>query len=346
MMGSDKAFRQESGSLPQQVLLDAFRQALDLASAYAGATAPNPPVGCVLLDSAGRVLARGAHERAGTGHAEARALAAARANGTLSAVHTVVVTLEPCNHVGRTPACSMAILASPARHVLVGAADPNPHVAGGGMARLRAGGLDVRQIASLGGAAAEALANEAARLIAPFAKHSVTGRPFVTVKQALMTDGSMIPPEGQKTFTSAASLDLAHRLRRRADAILTGSGTVLADDPAFTVRRVADFPEKMRFLTILDRRGRVSQAYLAAARDRGFQLLPAATLDEALFRLGAAGVLEVLVEAGPALTAAVLSAGLWDEHVVITRSAGTGADDVRIQRRTMNEFSAVTESAA
>ncbi len=306
-------------SLPAGIIADAFGRAIAAAADYAGATAPNPPVGCVLLDAAGEVLAVEAHRRAGDLHAEARAIAACRASGSVKRIHTVVVTLEPCNHHGRTPPCTDAILSTPARHVWIAGRDPNPRVAGGGAVRLAAAGLSVGWLADLDHADAPRLAAEAERLIAPFVKWSTTGRPFVTVKQALDDTGSMIPPPGRKTFTSETSLTLAHRLRRRADAILTGAGTILADDPEFTVRRVPDHPDKRRLLAILDRRGRVPADYLAAAAQRGLRPLVFTDLDEALARLGAEGVHEVLVEAGPTLTAAVLAADLWDEHVVIAK---------------------------
>ena len=305
--------------LPAGIIADAFGRAIAAATDYAGATAPNPPVGCVLLDAAGEILAVEAHRRAGDLHAEARAIAACRAAGSVERIHSVVVTLEPCNHHGRTPPCTDAILSTPASHVWIVGGDPNPRVAGGGAARLAAAGLSVGFLADLDHPDAPRLAAEAKRLIAPFVKWSTTGRPFVTVKQALDDTGSMIPPPGRKTFTSETSLTLAHRLRRRADAILTSAGTILADDPEFTVRRVPDHPDKRRLLAILDRRGRVPADYLTAAAQRGLRPLIFADLDEALARLGAEGVHEVLVEAGPTLTAAVLAAGLWDEHVVIAK---------------------------
>lgn len=309
----------------------ALRLAIAAASRFRGATAPNPPVGCCLLDRDGRVLALDAHRRAGTPHAEAGAIAAARAAGTADRIHTVVVTLEPCNHHGRTPPCTEAILSTPARRLVIGAPDPNPAVAGGGAARLAEAGLAVAMAAEDPGLAG--LAGDCARLIAPFAKRATTGRPFVTVKQALDASGSMLPPPGAKTFTSETALRFAHALRRRADAVLTGSGTVLADDPGFDVRRVPDHPERRRQLAILDRRGRVPAAYLDAARDRGFLPFVARDIGEALDRLGEAGALEVLVEAGPALLASLDRAGLWDEWVTIRKRDGAEADGAEIRGR-------------
>lgn len=299
-----------------------FAAALCAAEAFVGATAPNPPVGCVLLDSKGRVLACAAHQRAGQPHAEALAIAHCDQAGTTAQIHSVIVTLEPCNHSGRTPPCAEAILRTPARAVWIAVADPNRQVQGGGAARLAAAGLDVRFLADLNHPKAAELLRNAQRLIAPFAKRMRTGLPFVTVKQALTREGSMIPPQGAKTFTSPASLRLAHQLRKRADAILTGSGTVLADAPEFTIRHVADFADKQRQLVLLDRRNRLPEAYLSAARARGFRVTRATDIATALQSLGAAGVQEVLVEAGPRVLDAIRKGGFWDEWITIQQTAG------------------------
>ena len=315
-----------AASLPVGVIADAFARAIAAATDYAGATSPNPPVGCVLLDASGNVLAVEAHHKAGDLHAEARAIAACRAAGTIENVHTVVVTLEPCNHHGRTPPCSEAILATPAREVWIAETDPNPRVDGGGAARLAAAGLSVRFLSDLDHPDASRLAANAERLIAPFVKWVTTGLPFVTVKQALDETGSMIPPKGYRTFTSETSLTLAHRMRRRADAILTGNGTILADNPEFTVRRIPDHPGKSRILAILDRSGRVPSDYLTEATRRGLRPILFADIGDALTRLGTESVHEVLVEAGPILTAAILATDIWDEHVII-KKVGDGAPD-------------------
>jgi diaminohydroxyphosphoribosylaminopyrimidine deaminase/5-amino-6-(5-phosphoribosylamino)uracil reductase len=309
-------------------LLGAFEAAFDAAAALQGATAPNPPVGCAILDAAGVTLAIAAHTGAGRPHAEAVAIALCRAAGVEERIHTVVVTLEPCNHTGRTPPCVEAILATPARRVVIGAADPNPHVAGGGAAALTVAGLDVAFVGDLPGGAPLAAASR--RLIAPFVRRAADGRPWVTVKRAFDQGGSMIPPPGAKTFTAPASLDLAHALRRRADAILTGIGTVLADGPLFTVRRLADHSGRRRTLVVLDRHERLPPEYAPAAALRGLNVRVESDLGAALDRLAADGALEVLVEAGPRLSAAVLDAGLWDEAIDI--HAGPGGAD-RVERR-------------
>lgn len=315
-------------------IADAFGLALARAEAFVGATSPNPPVGCAILDEAGALLACEAHTRSGGPHAEARALQTCRQKDLADRIHTVVVTLEPCNHVGRTPPCAEAILGTPAKRVVIGNADPNPRVKGGGAARLRAAGLEILFLAGLDHPAAPALAAASARLIGPFTKWATTGRSWITVKQALDETGAMVPPPGAKTFTSDTSLDLAHRLRRRADAIITGSGTVLADTPLFTVRRVPDHPGKRRSLAIIDRRKRTPAAYLESAAMHGFDPFFAPDVLSAQQQLGERGCLEALVEAGPGLTGHVAAGGLWDEWITIRKSATAGIpDEVSIRSR-------------
>lgn len=303
----------------------AMKLALNAAEQFVGATAPNPPVGCIALDKDGKVLLGAAHQKAGTAHAEAKVLELAEKLGKLSQVHTLVVTLEPCNHRGRTPPCTEAILRH--RHikrVVFGAADPNPQVNGGGAARLREAGLEV-----VGGV----LEAEAAFLIRAFTKWSRERLPWVTVKAAFTPAGSMIPPTGQKTFTSKPSLIFAHGLRKRADALWTGSGTVLADDPEFTVRWLPDHPGKNRWLLLSDRRRQVPQRWLDKAKQNGFFVHQAEDFAEGLAFLGKKEVLEVLVEAGPTLRQAWLESGLWDESVVINQGAGDADDELEVTFR-------------
>ncbi len=317
----------EETALPAPLVAAAFSRALQRARDYEGATAPNPPVGCVVLDAGGKQLAIAAHQKAGGLHAEALAIEQCRQQGTFAAIHTLLVTLEPCNHSGRTPPCSDTILTTPARRVWIGCKDPNRAVVGGGSEKLVAHGLSVRFIAGLDDERAAELTRLSKRLLAPFARLTSTGRPWLTIKQAINRAGSMVPEPGHKTFTSKTSLLFAHKLRKRADAILTGSGTILADNPLFTVRQIADFEDKRRHLVIMDRRGRVPETYLEAARRAGFMPRLETDLDAALARLGRAGVLKVLLEAGPALLEAVLAGGFWDEHVTITQSPISGRDD-------------------
>jgi diaminohydroxyphosphoribosylaminopyrimidine deaminase / 5-amino-6-(5-phosphoribosylamino)uracil reductase len=305
--------KERASSVSAADILPAMTLALAEAQKFEGATAPNPPVGCVLLGRDGAVLNVAAHQKAGTLHAEALAI---KQCSDPDRIHTVVVTLEPCNHTGRTAPCTEAILSTSAKNVWIGMADPNPHVAGGGADRLRNGGLNVQ---FLNHADAPKLKTDLQRLIAPFTKRALHGLPWVTIKQAINTQGSMIPPAGQKTFTSQSSLILSHQLRRRSDAIITGSGTILADDPHFTVRLVEDFANKQRHLVLYDRRRRISQSYLDAATERGFKISFADDLFGTLNNLSEEGALEVLVEAGPSLTQSILESNLWDEHVLITK---------------------------
>lgn len=274
---------------------------------WLGASSPNPPVGAVALDVNGNLLGVAAHQRAGDGHAEALLLLQLQQAGKLADVHTLCVTLEPCNHHGRTPPCCDAIIAAGIKHVVMGSRDLNPHVTGGGVERLRAAGVT-----------ATVLDDPACQaLLYAFAHGVTTGRPWVTVKRAFTTSGSMIPPRGQTTFTAADSLLLAHRLRKRADAIVTGSGTILADNPAFTVRHVPDHAGKTRILAILDRRHRVPADYLAAAAQRGLLPVIYDGLAEAFADLARRQCRDVLVEAGPKLSDAVLASPHWCQDIQI-----------------------------
>lgn len=315
--------------------------AITAARALEGATAPNPPVGCALLDAAGGIIAVAAHQKAGQPHAEVLAIQEAQRAGLVNHIHTVVVTLEPCNHQGRTPPCTGAILATSAKAAVIGVADPNPHVQGGGAERLRAAGLAVSFVDA---ARQPVMARTLQRLLAPFKKRVTRGLPWVTVKQAINRARNMLPQPGQKTFASQSSLVLAHRLRRRADAIITGSGTILADAPEFTVRHVEDIAGKRRKLVMFDRRRRIPDEYLEAAAERGFDTVFASEWEPALTGLAGQGVLEVLVEAGPQLTASILASPYWDEHVLITQCATPGGDDqIEIRQHTMSPALAESE---
>ena len=283
-----------------------MRQACAAARHYLGATVPNPPVGAVALDAAGDIIATAAHQKAGSPHAEATLLRDCRERGLLEKIHTLVVTLEPCNHQGRTPPCTAAIIAAGIRQVAIGATDPNPEVTGSGAAMLRAHGVQV----------IEGIAVDACQqLIATFATAKLRQQPWVTVKRAFDSRGSMIPPQGRKTFTSPEALVLAHRLRKKSDAIITGSGTIRADGPLFTVRHVHDHPGKTRFLAIGDRRRTVLPEYLAEAAKRGFYTLVFDHPEHIIADLFTRGVQDILVEAGPTLSQEILDRNLW--HLLV-----------------------------
>ena len=317
--------------------MDSLILALAAAEAekYAGATCPNPPVGAALVKD-GRLLALGAHLRAGLDHAEVVALKSGVLAHGSEAVRgaTLYVTLEPCNHTGKTPPCTRAILEAGIVRVVYGAADPNTHVQGGGASALRAAGLTVElatgNVASL-------------RLIDGFRKRAISGRPWVVHKQAfrLMPDGlfSMIPENGQKTFTDSESLKLAHLERRRSDAIITGIGTVLADAPHFNVRHVADHPGKRRSLVVLSRCGRKPPGdWVQRQHDLGFDVWDCSSLETALTQLGAQGALRVLIEAGPGLSATVKSGSYWDESLTFVHR------DARDTTEVFREYACSLES--
>lgn len=294
-----------------------------------GRTHPNPAVGAVLVQG-GQVVATGFHARAGLPHAEAVALSAAgaRARGA-----TLYSTLEPCNHHGRTPPCTEAILAAGVARVVYGSSDPNPLVNGSGLRRLRAAGLEV---------VPHVLREEADALNEPFFKAMRTGLPWVTLKAGITLDGKLATERGRSKWITGPEARLAaHRLRDRADAVLVGAGTVRADDPRLTTRlpapevgrnavrvvldtelqcpaRAALFDTREARTILVTRRGaRPRKARALAARGVELWTAPARgdrlALRPLLERLAEAGLLHVLVEGGAAVHGAFLEAGLADE---------------------------------
>jgi diaminohydroxyphosphoribosylaminopyrimidine deaminase/5-amino-6-(5-phosphoribosylamino)uracil reductase len=202
-----------------------MKLALRLAARGAGWVSPNPMVGAVVVKD-GRVVGRGWHRRAGAPHAEVEALAAA---GEAARGADLYVTLEPCNHQGRTPPCTQAILAAGVRRVIIAARDPNPQVTGGGAEFLAARGVEVQE---------GLLAAEARRLNEAWMHWLNTGRPWVVAKAACSLDGKIATVGGESQWlTGEAARALGHRLRHRVDAITVGIGTVLADNPQLTTRR-------------------------------------------------------------------------------------------------------------
>lgn len=303
-----------------------MRRAAAEARKWLGATSPNPAVGAVALDATGKILAVTAHRRAGDAHAEAALLELCRAQNKILQIHTLCVTLEPCNHQGLTPPCTEALIHAGIKHIAIGTRDPNAKVAGGGLEWLQASDIDV----TIG-----IEEEECRQLIVPFAYSVATGKPWITIKRALDRAGSAIPPPGQKTFTSTESLRLAHRLRKKADAIIAGSGTILTDDPLFTVRYVPDYQNKKRWLAIIDRRRRVPENYIAAATERGFQVVVYETIESALEELGKKNVRDVFVEAGPALSQAMFNYQLWCMSVTVRQGDPDQVDVTFNPRETM-----------
>ncbi|MGQ0699228.1 MAG: bifunctional diaminohydroxyphosphoribosylaminopyrimidine deaminase/5-amino-6-(5-phosphoribosylamino)uracil reductase RibD [Panacagrimonas sp.] len=312
-------------------------RALELAARGRFTTFPNPRVGCVVFRD-GTVVGEGWHERAGEPHAEIHAL---RAAGEQARGAEMFVTLEPCSHHGRTPPCADALIAAGLRKVWVAMRDPNPQVAGQGIERLRAAGIEV-EVGLLESAARE--------LNRGFVSRVERGRPYLTLKLAASLDGRTAMASGEsKWITSEASRADVHRLRAEAGAVLTSSGTVLADDPALTVRAgfvVTRQPDRI----VLDSRGRVPVSALVWNDDgaRHFwcvgraalampgpevestgttrptpiridcSLLTSGLIDltAVLVELARREINSVLVECGPVLAGAIVRDGLADELIV------------------------------
>ncbi|WP_114994122.1 bifunctional diaminohydroxyphosphoribosylaminopyrimidine deaminase/5-amino-6-(5-phosphoribosylamino)uracil reductase RibD [Synechococcus sp. UW179A] len=210
---------------PEQCWIPWMRRALQLAALAEGRTSPNPLVGAVVLDSDFRLVGEGFHARAGLPHAEPGALKQA---GKAAEGGTIVVTLEPCCHQGRTPPCTEAILAAGIQRVVVALTDPDPRVAGGGLQRLRDAGLEV--ISGI-------LASEAAYQNRAFVHRVRTGRPWGVLKWAMSLDGRTALPNGASQWISGPPARAwVHQLRSQCDAVIVGGGTVRADDPLLTSR--------------------------------------------------------------------------------------------------------------
>src|SRR5574337_18868 len=314
-------------------------QALRLAERGLFTTQPNPRVGCVVVRD-GRVAGTGYHQRAGEPHAEVFALreAGERARGA-----TAYVTLEPCAHQGRTPPCTDALIAAGVGRVVIASEDPFPQVDGHGIGKLRAAGIAVQT----------GLLHEAAReLNVGFFSRIERGRPFVRVKLAMSLDGRTALANGEsKWITGEAAREDVQRWRARSSAILSGSGTVLADDPRLTVRLAGEqFLPPVRVL--LDRQLRtpagshvldgstpslVLQGAAATCADDRFARVErvvvatpegAFDLRAVLGLLAGRGCNEVHVEAGPTLCGALFAAGLVDELLLYVAPLLLG-DDAR-----------------
>ncbi|WP_412060812.1 bifunctional diaminohydroxyphosphoribosylaminopyrimidine deaminase/5-amino-6-(5-phosphoribosylamino)uracil reductase RibD [Rubrivirga sp. IMCC45206] len=322
---------------------DAMDRALALAARGAGAVSPNPMVGAVLLGPDGEVWGEGWHGRYGGPHAEVWAVRDAERNGfgDRLAEATMVVTLEPCSHTGKTPPCADLVVARRIPRVVVAQEDPFPEVAGRGIARIRTAGAEV--VVGVRGAQARALN-------APFLTHVRTGRPLVTLKVAATLDGQIATATGDSRWvTSSEARARVHRWRAEHDAVLVGAGTASADDPALTVRHVplpAGATQPLR--VVLDRTGALPPelslfadgaaptlavvaegpppVYADALRQQGGAVLAIPERDghldlgAVLDALGAGEglppdvrrVQSVLVEAGSGLATALLAGGLVD----------------------------------
>ncbi len=332
---------------------EAMAQAI--AEAKRGRPSPNPRVGAAIVRE-GSVVALGHHAKAGRAHAEVDVL---RNAGTDAEGATLYVTLEPCNHRGRTGPCTEAILEAGIGRVVIGCRDPAPHVPGA-IERLEAGGVEV----DVG-----LLEDECTALVADFAKHIKTGRPHVTLKAAITLDGKIATRTGDsKWITGEAARTEAHRLRDDADAILVGVGTVLADDPALTVRHIPG-QDPVRVVLDANLRTPADAAVLGGASRSGAEVLifhaddagevrrealrrpgveliavsrhaRGVDLAEVLDVLGNRDVVRLLVEGGARVHGTLLDLGLADRAAIfiaprvvgdasaLSFAAGTGAASI------------------
>ena len=309
-----------------------LRAALELAARGRYSTSPNPRVGCVLVRR-GQILGRGWHRRAGGPHAEVAALDDARQNGHSVRGATAYVSLEPCSFYGRTPPCADMLVDVGIRRVVGASRDRHPKVAGFGYERLRSAGVLVT----------EAELDEALQLNRGYLQRHQRGRPWVTLKVAASLDGAVALANGESQWiTGEAARADVQRLRAQSCAVLTGVGTVLADDPQLNVRDPAfavDGVLRQPLRIVLDSQLRTpSEARLFNADGAGAVLLVHGTraapdawagtaetlacgdeqvdLAALVAKLAARELNEVLVEAGPRVIGAFLQAGLWDELVL------------------------------
>jgi diaminohydroxyphosphoribosylaminopyrimidine deaminase/5-amino-6-(5-phosphoribosylamino)uracil reductase len=329
-----------------------MQRALELAGLGVRTTQPNPRVGCVIAREEA-IVGEGWHQRSGEPHAEVFAL---RAAGEAARGATAFVTLEPCNHHGRTPPCTEALIAAGISKVIFACGDPNPRVDGSGASRLRAAGIEVET---------GLLSEQGEELNLGFFKRMRTGRPWVRLKLAASLDGRTALANGESRWiTSQAAREDVHRFRAESAAILSTSATVLADDPELTARPgVVNDDSKIRhpLRVILDRHLRIpstarlfategeivrltSASALASAaatasmgtradahESRRIEMIASAadgrlSLEAALAWMGGAGLNEVWTEAGPTLAGTLLASQLVDELVLYVAPRLLGSD--------------------
>ncbi len=320
-----------------------MQQALLQASHGLGRTAPNPPVGAVIVRD-DVIVGTGFHPEAGQPHAEIFALQQA---GELARGSDVYVTLEPCSHHGRTGPCVEALINAGIKKVYVGAIDPNPQVSGQGVKHLKAAGVEV---------VCGVLEDQCEKLIAPFAKHITTGLPYVIFKSAMTLDGQTSTSSGESRWISCEeSRTMVHQLRDRVDAIMVGSGTVVADNPQLTTRLVAGGRDPVRIvvdnrletspealvykqetatLTLLLTSEHHDDQRLSAYRhSASVKVIPCPQdgdhldLHQAMLKVGELDLQTILLEGGNRLAGAMLKAGLIDRIMLYIAPLMFGGDD-------------------
>ncbi len=322
-----------------------MRAALEEAKKICGMTGTNPAVGCVLTAD-DKIAARGAHRGPGTPHAE---IAAIRNLSIFpSGGVTMYVNLEPCSHFGRTPPCAQAIVRSGIKKVVVGCEDKNPEVRGKGIKYLKSNGVHVR---------CGVLEEECMELNEPFFKFAQTGGPFITHKIAMTVDGKIAlhhKSGGNKNITSFASRKYVHELRLRHDAVLTGVGTVIADNPELTIRHVKKPQEKKLYRVILDSQLRIPVSANVLKNVKDYPVIVATTrkapvkkmqhlekmgaevvvfsesrdgvdLKEVFKYLGKRDIVSVLVEGGVKLNTTLFKEKLADKLMIFIAPVLSGA---------------------
>ncbi len=327
--------------------IDYMQRALAIAVRGIGLVSPNPLVGCVIVNH-GRIVGEGYHERYGGPHAEVNAL---REAGSEARGATLYVTLEPCCHTGKTPPCADAVLQAGVRRVVMAVGDPNPKVAGGGLARLRAAGVEV----TVGVCEAEAR-----RQNETFLHYIRTQRPFVTLKCAITLDGKIATRTGaSRWITGASARERVHRMRHAADGLLVGVGTALQDDPQLTTRLpggggvhplriVVDsglrLPVSSQLATVApDCRTLVATSERAPVEkqrqleDQGVEILRLPSyadgrvdIEALLTVLGTRGIADLMVEGGATLSATLLQRRFVDKVVVFVAPKIIGGDGVDV----------------
>ncbi len=320
-----------------------MQRALRLAERGRGTTSPNPMVGAIVVTEDGVIVGDGYHRRAGTPHAEVHALDAA---GAQARGATLVCTLEPCSHTGRTGPCTERIVTAGISRVVAAVGDPNPLVSGRGFEFLRAHGIDVQS---------GLMASEAAALNAEFFTYIRHRRPFVIAKAGVSLDGAVAAaPSARTAITGPESRRMAQRLRAEVDAIAVGSETVLVDDPELTAREV--FRERPLVRVVFDRRLRTpptarllttvgqgpvwiltTQAGRSANPEGADALLAAGaelletvdgSIGSAIRALGDRGLMSLLLEGGPAVQQAAWDAGMIDRVMLFVSPMVVGPGGV------------------
>jgi len=333
-----------------------MRRAIELAVRGKGMTSPNPAVGAVIVQNGG-IVGEGWHEYAGGAHAEVNAIKAA---GRAAYGGTMYVTLEPCNTYGKTPPCTQAVSEAGLNKVVIGAYDPNPAVSGRGVTALRAGNVEVEE---------GPFKEEITRLNEGYNKHISGGLPFVTLKTAMSLDGKIATRTGSSRWiTSEPARQMVHRMRGESDAVVTGIGTVIADNPRLDVR-LEDFKGTQPVRVVIDGQGKIPEDALVVTSAQETLTIVATTelmsldksqrlsdagaevvmipringridLNKLLRELGARDMCSVLLEAGSALATAFIQEGLVDKYAIFIAPkliggegapgllGGLGVDDV------------------